>query len=92
MRRPKGGVDLSFVTPMKFGCTCAQLSRWRMLLNLAGDGADLRLADFVPSEVRRIVEDRDMSEVSSIIQFRCPGSKYTPNLGQQKPVHYRTHL
>ena len=77
---------------MELGCALAQLSDGRMLLNLAGDGADLRLADFVPSEVRRMVEDRDAPELSSALQFRCPGSKHAPNLGQQKPVDYRTHL
>jgi hypothetical protein len=56
--------------------------RHELLLNLAGDGADLRLADFIPGEVRRIEEDRDTPEVSSAIQFRCSSSKYIPNLGQ----------
>ncbi len=77
---------------MEFGCALAQLSGWRMLLNLAGDGADLRLADFIPSEVRRMVEDRDTPEVRSAIQFRCPSSKHAPNLGQQKPVDCCSYL
>ena len=85
-------MDLSLVTLMEFGCALVQLGDGRMLLNLASDGADPCLADFIPSEVRRMVEDRDTPESRSALQYRCPSSKHTPHLGQQKPVDYRTRL
>ena len=66
---------------MALGSVLAQLSDWRMLLNLAGDGADLRLADFVTREVGRVVEDRDTPELRSALQFWCPSRKRTPYLG-----------
>ena len=76
---------------MALGSVLAQLRDWRMLLNLAGDGADLRLADFVAREVGRMVEDRDTPELRSVLQFRCPSRKRTPYPGQQKPGDHRTH-
>jgi hypothetical protein len=91
-RAYKGGVDLSLVTPMEFRCTLAQLSDWCMRVYLAGNDADLCLADFSPREVRRMVEDRDTPELRRALPFRCPGSKHTPHLGQQKPVDCRPRL
>ena len=85
-------MDLSLVTLMDFGCALMQLGDGRMLLNLACDGADPRLADFIPNKVRGIVEDRDMPESRGVLQYRCPSSKHTPHPGQQKPVDYRTRL